>query len=242
MKQGSEGLHQNLSPGFEPSLHARTYSGFLGFAVSPHSWGDSPEGIVEEERRAYSTRKHGVVQNDFYPGRVAMRYLCPVCPCLALPMSLLLLAGLAGCGPAPSDNASTLDSRASQGEPPLSQKDLPPRTDLLTPATSSAKTSPAPLVSENGNGSLPEKGPVPGGDSPHTAPTSSTKPGNPMDVLDVPAWMAKDLASPDVDIRLRTLDTWVLTAPGGSIDPLILAFENDEERVRARAMELIVQD
>jgi len=34
----------------------------------------------------------------------------------------------------------------------------------------------------------------------------------------------------------------VLTAPVGSIDPLILAFENDEERVRARAMELIEQD
>jgi hypothetical protein len=54
--------------------------------------------------------------------------------------------------------------------------------------------------------------------------------------------MAKDLASPDVDTRLRSLETWVLTAPVGSIDPLILAFENDEERVRARAMELIEQD
>jgi hypothetical protein len=63
-----------------------------------------------------------------------------------------------------------------------------------------------------------------------------------MHALEVPAWFAKDLASSDVDTRLRALDTWMLTASGGSIDPLILAFENDEERVRARAMELIVQD
>ena len=167
---------------------------------------------------------------------------CPVCPCLALPMSLLLLAGIAGCGPASSDNAPTLDPRASQGEPTLSQKDPPPRTDLIASATSSAKTSPAPLVSENGNGSLPGKGTAPVGDSPKAASAPSTKPVNPKDALEVPAWFAKDLASPDVDTRLRALDTWVLAAPGGSIDPLILAFENDEERVRARAMELIVQD
>lgn len=166
----------------------------------------------------------------------------PVCPYLALPLSLLLLAGLAGCGPAPSDHAPTLDPRASQGEPTLSQKDPPPRTDLLAPATSHAKTSPAPLVSGNGNSSLPGERTAPGGDSPKVAPASSTSPVNPMIVLDVPAWMVKDLASPDVDTRLRALDTWVLTAPGGSIDPLILAFENDEERVRARAMELVVQD
>ena len=84
----------------------------------------------------------------------------PVCPCLALPMSLLLLAGLAGCGPAPSDNAPTLAPRASQGEPPLSQKNPSPRTDLIASATSSTKNSPAPLVSENGTGSLPGKGTV----------------------------------------------------------------------------------
>jgi hypothetical protein len=63
-----------------------------------------------------------------------------------------------------------------------------------------------------------------------------------MDALVIPEWIAKDLNSPDVDTRLRALETWVLNAPVGSIDPLILAFENDEERVRARAMELIEQD
>lgn len=153
--------------------------------------------------------------------------LLPVCLFLALPLSLLLLAGLAGCGSASPDNASTLDPRASQGEQPLSQTNQTPRTDLLASAASSATTNPTPPASENKTSSVP---------------ASSTKPVNPMDVLVVPAWIAKDLASPDVDTRLRALETWVLIAPVGSIDPLILAFENDEERVRARAMELIQQD
>ena len=167
----------------------------------------------------------------------------PVCPCFALPMSLLLLAGMAGCGAAPSDHASTLDPRASQGEPPVSQKNPPPRTDLIASAPSHAKTSPAPLVSENGNGSLSRKGTAPVGDSPKAAPAPSTKPVNPIDALVIPEWIAKDLASPDIDTRLRALNTWVLTAPVGSIDPLILAYgTDDDERVQARAMELIEQD
>jgi hypothetical protein len=157
--------------------------------------------------------------------RLSRPSLLPVCLCLALPMCLLLLVGLAGCGPASPDNAP------------------PPRTDPLASAANSAMERPAPLASENGTGSVPEKGTAPVGDSPKAAPASSANnPVTPMRVLEVPAWFAKDLASSDVDTRLRALDTWLLTAPGGSIDPLILAFENDEERVRARAMELIVQD
>jgi len=146
-------------------------------------------------------------------------------PYLALSMSLLLLAGLAGCGPASSENA------------------LPPRTDPAASAASPATTSPAPLASENRTGSVPARGTVPVGDSPKAAPASSTKPVNLVDVLVVPAWIAKDLNAQDIGTRLRALDTWVLTAPVGSIDPLILAYaNNDDDRVRTRAMELIEQD
>ena len=115
--------------------------------------------------------------------RLSRPSLLPVCPCLALPMSLLLLAGLAGCGPAPSDNAPTLDPRASQGEPPLSQKNPPPRTDPFASAASSATASPIPLAPENGTGPLPGKGTAPVGDSPKAAPVPSAKPANPMDAL-----------------------------------------------------------
>ena len=168
--------------------------------------------------------------------------LLPGYPCLALPMSLLLLAGLAGCGSAPSDNAPTLGPRASQGEPSLSQKNPPPRTDPFALAAKSATASPLPLASENGTGSVPEKGKVKVGGNTMVESATSREPLVPPDALTVPAWIAKDLASPDVGTRLRALDTWVLTAPVGSIDPLLLAFGNDDERVRARAMELIKQD
>lgn len=89
---------------------------------------------------------------------------------------------------------------------------------------------------------MPARGTVPVGDSPKATPASSTKPANPMDALVIPDWIAKDLNSPDVGTRLQALETWVMFAPAGSIDPLILAFGNDDERVRARAMELIEQD
>lgn len=158
-------------------------------------------------------------------------------------MSLMFLAGLAGCGPASTDNAPTLGSGASQGEPTLSQKNQPPRTDPFASGARSATASPVPLASENGTGSEPGKGKGPVGDSPKTAAASSTKPVNPIDALVIPEWIAKDLNSPDVATRLRALNTWVLTAPVGSIDPLILAYgTDDDERVQARAMELIEQD
>jgi hypothetical protein len=54
--------------------------------------------------------------------------------------------------------------------------------------------------------------------------------------------MAKELDSPDVGTRLRALETWAQSAPPGAVDPLILAYEDKDERVRARAMELIEQD
>ena len=147
--------------------------------------------------------------------RLSRPSLLPVCPPLMLLMSLMSLAGLAGCGSASSDNAPTLGSRAT----------------------------PIPLASENGTGAVPGKGTVQVGDTPKAAPASSTKPVNPIDTLEVPAWFAKDLASADVATRLRALEIWALTAPVGSIDPLILAYgTNDDERVQARAMELIEQD
>jgi hypothetical protein len=68
VERGSDGLHLNLNLSLDLSLQARTYSGFSGFAVSPHSWGDSSVGIVREEPGAYRTRKHGCAQNDFYHG------------------------------------------------------------------------------------------------------------------------------------------------------------------------------
>ena len=78
---------------------------------------------------------------------------------------------------------------------------------------------------------------VPLGSSPAplAAPARSAEP------LVVPAWMAKDLDSPDFLVRLKALDAWGQQAPTGAVDPLILALEDKDERVQARALDLIAQ-
>ena len=156
--------------------------------------------------------------------------------CLALFLSLTLLAGLAACGPASSDNASNLGSRASVGGPTLSKQGPSPRNDPFSPAA-----SPVPLASGNGTDSASGKGAVVGGNSPQASPVY-TKPADVLEPLVVPAWMAKELDSPDVRVRLRALETWAQSAPLGAVDPLILALEDNDERVQRRAMELIEQD
>ena len=158
------------------------------------------------------------------------------CTRMALLLSVAFFAGLAGCGPAP-DNAPNLGPRASVGELPPVQKSPTPRND---PAAQAA--SPMPLASDSGNGSGSGRRTAPEADNSPAAPIPSTKPTDPIDSLVVPAWMAKELNSPDVGTRLRALETWVKSAPPGAIDPLILAYEDKDERVRARAMELIEQD
>ena len=148
-----------------------------------------------------------------------------------------LLVGLAGCGPASSDNAPSLGPNASVGGPSLSKQGPSPRNDAFTTAA-----SPLPLALVNGTGSASGTGTVPGGDSPHAVPVLSSEPGHPVDGLVVPEWMAQKLNSPKVRVRLQALETWAQSAPPGAIDPLILAFEDKDERVRVRAQQLIEQE
>jgi HEAT repeat protein len=54
--------------------------------------------------------------------------------------------------------------------------------------------------------------------------------------------MVQKLNSPNVRVRLRALEAWARAAPPGAVDPYILAFEDKDERVRARAQQLIEQD
>jgi len=169
-----------------------------------------------------------------HPSRPCLRLLFSH---LALLLSLTLLAGLAGCGPASSDNAPNLGQSASVGGPLLSKQCPSPRNDPFTSAA-----SPVPLALVNGPGAAAGMGTVPGGDSPNAVPVLSSEPGHPVDGLIVPEWMAQKLNSPNVRVRLRALETWAQSAPPGAIDPLILAFEDQDERVRARAQQLIEQD
>lgn len=143
---------------------------------------------------------------DVPPSRPCLRLPCPH---LLLVLSLLLLAG---CGPASSDNAPGVASRASMSKPPLSKQGPAPGINPLTPVIPAA--NPGALASANGTGAV--DGPV------------------------VPAWMAKELASPNV-----ALETWPQTAPPGAVDPLTQAInDKDERQVGAEALieEQEVQD
>ena len=153
----------------------------------------------------------------------------PSQPCLAMLLSLMLLAGLTGCGPASSDGAPSLESHAIVSGP------------VARGAGQEGKTVITPISSGNEPGAASGKGTVPGGDSPHAVPVLSSEPGHPVDGLVVPEWMAQRLNSPNARVRLKALETWAQSAPPGAVDPLILAFEDKDERVRARAQQLIEQ-
>ena len=160
--------------------------------------------------------------------------------CITLFLSLMFSAGLAGCGPASSDNAPSLESRASGSGSTLSKQGQSRGNNSLTPVTQAA--SPIPLASVNGAGFASGLGTVQGGDSPQAVPAPSSEPGHPIEGLVVPDLMAQKLNSPNVRVRLRALEAWAREAPLGAVDPFILAFEDKDERVRARAQQLIEQD
>lgn len=137
---------------------------------------------------------------------------------LAWLLGLIVLAGPSGCGPATPGDPSNVGPRASVSGPPAGMVGQEARgagrEGELSEVIVPLGSSPAPLA----------------------APPRSAEP------LVVPAWMAKDLDSSDVRVRLKALDRWGQQAPTGVVDPLILALEDKDERVQARALGLIEQD
>jgi HEAT repeat protein len=127
-------------------------------------------------------------------------------------LTLALLAGLFGCGPASSGETSSIGASVgglSESQPVL-QNNPSTHNDPITSAG-----TPSPLASSS----------VP-------AEHSEAQP------LVVPDWIAKELASPDVPVRLRALDRWAQQGTQASLDPLVVALDDEDEQVRAKAMEL----
>jgi hypothetical protein len=158
-------------------------------------------------------------------------------PRMALLLSVVFFAGLAGCGPASSDNVPNLGQNTNVGGPFLSKQNLSPHTDAFTPTA-----NPIFAASVNGPGSVAGSGADPEGHNPLAATVLSSELRHPVEGLIVPEWMAQKLNSSKVRVRLQALETWAQSAPPGAVDPLILAFEDKDERVRARAQQLLEQD
>ena len=158
-----------------------------------------------------------------FPSHPSLRSLCPR---LAWLLGLMFLAGLAGCGPAPSDEAAHVETRASLGGPFSS----PPVT---------LATTPVPPISVNGTGAKPGMGTLPGRDSLQVLSVPSSNPVDSPDTLVVPAWIAKELNSPDVRVRLQALDRWAQQGPEASLGPLVMALDDADDDVRTKAVALI---
>jgi hypothetical protein len=159
--------------------------------------------------------------------------------CTALLLNLMFPAGLAGCGLPISDKSPSLDSHSSVDRLPLSKQGPSLGNNSATPVTPTMNSIPLALGNETGAASGRET--VPGGDRPHAMPVPSSEQEHPVEGLVVPELMAQKLNSPNVRVRLRVLDTWANEASPGAVDPFVRAFEDKDERVPARAQQLIEQ-
>jgi HEAT repeat protein len=59
------------------------------------------------------------------------------------------------------------------------------------------------------------------------------------DHLVLPELIAKELESPDVSVRLSALDRWAQQGPKASLDPLVVALDDEDEAVRAKALAIV---
>lgn len=146
-------------------------------------------------------------------------------PVLAATAVLLLtpalLAGLSACGQAPSDEVSSLEPRARvAGHEARGERGLAPAL----------------------KGDRPAEGQSPPVAVPGLGTEEPRAPGPLPDHLEMPDWMATALASPDVRVRRHALDQWAQQGPTALLDPLVVALEDEDEQVRAKAMELIEQN
>jgi hypothetical protein len=103
----------------------------------------------------------------------------------------------------------------------------------------------------SGEGSTPPHTSPLAGASDFLATTTTTPSTGPRPAASLPsveehpansAWMQQAMRHPDADVRLKTLDTWVQQGRDQGLGPLMGALTDVDDRVQARALELIVQD
>ena len=146
--------------------------------------------------------------------------------CLTLAPSLMILAALAGCGPATSDNSPNSVSRANVDRRTISKQVPPPGNNPFTPVTQA--TSQVPLASViNGTGS--------------TSGTETVVGEDKLAVPSIPDSIVKDFGSPDALTRYRALNHWETKGPQAPLDPVFEALEDDDPAVRADAAAIVEQ-
>jgi hypothetical protein len=150
--------------------------------------------------------------------------MAPINPCAGMIAALLSisLAGLSGCGPAAPDYSPSLESRASLGIPSKSQsvtqRPWTPGNGLSTQAASPV----TPAASKN-----------------YTQETAQEKPTPLPEHLSLPIWIAQALDAPETSVRIQALDMWAQQGAQTPLDPLVVALDDENDEVRAKAMEII---
>lgn len=162
-------------------------------------------------------------------------------------MSLVILAGLAGCGPASSDNAPGQESHASGSRPPLSKQTPSPSNNSSTPATQAA--SRVPLLPGNETGAAAGMGTVQAVDNngqgngrparPEGSSNIETAGRDTSPVPGIPESIAKALDSQDPRVRLQAMNHWEAQGTKAPLDPLFEALDDEDGYVRAKATEII---
>ena len=77
--------------------------------------------------------------------------------------------------------------------------------------------------------------------SPVPTPDKKDAPAPMPERLVLPQWMATALASPEVPVRLRALDTWAQQGSNAPLDPVVMALKDPDDGVRMKAMAIIEQ-
>ena len=103
---------------------------------------------------------------------------------------------------------------------------LEPRASLGGPSESQPASRNSPVT--------PAASPVP-------APDKKDAPAPMPERLVLPQWMATALASPEVPVRLRALDTWAQQGSNAPLDPVVMALKDPDDGVRMKAMAMIEQ-
>ena len=151
---------------------------------------------------------------------------------LASLMSLMLLAGVSGCGPASSDKSQNLGTRASAGGV------SPASTVPLAPENETGAASGRTTISGGDNSSQEDKQPLKSAGPPNGKTDGVDQSPVPI-VPGIPEAVATDLDSPDARVRLLAMNHWGAKGTTAPLDPLFVALEDEDEAVRAKATEII---
>lgn len=162
----------------------------------------------------------------------------PPSPWLSIGVSLMLLAGLAGCGSASTDNAQTLESRTGPRAPAARSTGqgekawIPPLPPDSRPGFMSGTGATAAV---GGNLSQGDKLTLKPEGMPHVEPDGRET----LSVPDIPESIAKGLESTDARERLQAMNHWEVPGTKVPLDPLFEAVDDEDEVVRAKATEII---